>query len=143
MVVPDAYRNCEVGGFEQVVVDNRTSLSEVTTDIWKGHLQVRKYGQLILMVGREDMFREALLPVVFEWFRTSLQKELFNGLVIIAGPLPLGMDPAEVCYQLKKVQTLIGQLVMDWDEMRAVDLLSYICDDSGVIPQMLSIRGLS
>ena len=54
-MVPDAFRRINLQNFKHVVVDNRTSIREIASDIQRGLMDLTQVSQLVLLVGRADI----------------------------------------------------------------------------------------
>ena len=51
LVVPDAFRNVQIRGFQQMVIDERTGVMDIVRDVQRKCWSCKKMASLVLMAG--------------------------------------------------------------------------------------------
>ena len=126
-----------------MVVDDRTGLSQITNDISKGLMQLTGVSRLLLMVGRADVIAGRDTRLVLERLDVEVQHSGFQGTVLVVGALPNAKDDRERCEELMQQWKVLQDTLKEKPRMHFVQAADVMCDEFGVIPQLLDRSGLT
>ena len=144
MVVPDAYRHLTIPGFQQVVVDNKTGLSDITHDIERGQTMVQFTKKILLLVGRADMLTSTdNIIVVLEWLIQAFKGAQYEGHVIIKGLMPAAYDKRSTCQDFDRIYVQIKNFLKTQPRVHFSNAAQVLMDQCGVIRELLDLKGLT
>ena len=141
--MPDAFRRITVRGFQQVVVDNRTSIREIAADIQKGRMSLSGTTQLVLLVGRADVLNGDGMVWVLERLKQATEMVGFLGTLVITGPLPAAHDRPWMCEEISRAWEQCQNFVENFPNCKFCLAGRVFLDQFGVIPALIDESGLT
>ena len=143
LVVPDAFRRINLWGYKQVVVDNKTSLREIASDIRRGTMVLCSTVELVLLVGRADLLNNNRFVWVLEQLKEALLWTNYQGTVVLTGPLSAFHDHQWMCNDITLAWTECQDFVRNNANFKFCDTGCQLLDKFGVITALLNESGLT
>ena len=143
LVVPDAFRDLNIRGFQQVVVDEKVGLQDLTRDVHRRRIEVGRVTSMLVMVGRADvMFGESVV-VFLGGFLEALEGKGFTGKLTVTGPLPKFSDGEQLCKRLAIEREAVFNYAVTHKRFAYSHMGEVLCISNRVIPELLNARGLT
>ena len=92
LVVEDTLRSLRIPQHSTMVVDHKTGIREITTDIHRGRIRLGQLDSLVLLVGRADIVRGHDIGKNVDRFVKAVELFGSNTRVLLAGPIPRPRD---------------------------------------------------
>ena len=143
MVVTNAYRNCIVSGFQQVVVDARTGIRDIARDIRNKHMNVKNVKTLLLLNSRADFMNGDDAVWVLELLREALREVQYTGKVVLLSPLPLVHDTGSTCREMLEENKRLSLQLQKDRTFHFCDASHGLFNESGPYASLLDGYGLT
>ena len=129
--------------FKQVVVDNRTSLKEIASDINRGLMCLDHVAHLLLLVGRADVLNGDCVPVVLERFLEAVWSRNYLGKITLVGPLPVAHDKLWLIEEMQQAWQDSEVFAKQHKNVQFCNVASKFVNQHGVIHALFDDNGLT
>ena len=138
LVVTDAFRNIQIRGFKQMVVDDRTGIRDISRDVKRGRLDTKQIASLVLLLGRVEAMEGVCVVFALEELKQALEAREFAGKVTVSGPLPIATESREQCEIFANIRDKVFNWAKNVPSFAYAHVGEVITDRRGVIRQLLS-----